>query len=129
VNPARSRSERVRRIRHPLSGGHGRRRAARVPYRNEEIVVEVHVHNELPGADGKTATTTYVRTRERPSPHFSGSLFSWRDHYHPIFQKIVPLVAEKEARDRRWLAWLARLSLWAAALAALATLGCECFRS
>jgi type II secretory pathway component PulM len=61
-------------------------------------------------------------------PGFSGSLFSWREHYHPIFQKMVPLYSAKAARERRFLAWLSRITLWAAVLAALTTVGCEYFR-
>lgn len=125
MNARRSRIERSGRIRHAINRSS---RAVRAPRGREEIVVEVHVHNELPRRDGKAPSAPYVRTYERQSVRFSGSLFSWREHYHPIFEKIVPLVAHKEARTRRWPAWLGRLSVWVAVLAALATVSCYCIQ-
>ena len=37
------------------------------------------------------------------------------------------MVADKEARERRFFSRLARFTLWVAVLAALTTVGCEYF--
>jgi len=100
----------------------------------DDVVVEVHVHNELPRPESPPTTSRdragamYFPPHRRPRPAFTGSLFSWRDHYHPIFEKIVPMVADKAERERRFLSRLARFTLWVAVLAALTTVGCEYFR-
>ncbi len=95
------------------------------------MVVEVHVHNELPRPENPTRDRSgamYIPPHRRPRPAFTGSLFSWRDHYHPIFEKIVPMVAGKAERERRFFSRLARFTLWVAVLAALTTVGCQYFR-
>jgi hypothetical protein len=128
----RSRIARSRQGQREVTRGGGRARAVRVSRGRDDVVVEVHVHNELPRPEEprrERAGAMYLPPHRRPRPSFSGTLFSWRDHYHPIFEKIVPVVTSKAERERRFLSRLARLTLWAAVLAALTTVGCEYFRS
>ena len=132
LKTTRQHSDRGRRYRRDAISRDGRAHAVRVSRGRDEIVLEVHVHNEMPAQDGAVVRTStrpsYIPPDRRSGPGFSGTLYSWREHYHPIFKKIVPLVADKAAREKRFLARLARLSLWAAVLAALTTVGCEYFR-
>jgi hypothetical protein len=117
------------RRRYARDRGDGMRpRAARVSRGRDDVVVEVHVHNQLPEpAAPEAGRAARAVTVERPALRFSGELFSWGDHYHPLFRKIVPMLTERQARQRRLLARLARYTVWTALLAALTTLGCNYF--
>ena len=130
MTPTRKRSEHGRRHRRRIPTDAGRPHAVRVPHGRDDVVVEVHVHNEIhyPEEPALSGAAIYVPP-ERSSPGFSGTLFSWREHYDPIFKKIVPLMSERAARHRRLLSWLGRLTVWVAALAALTTVGCQYFRA
>lgn len=97
-----------------------------VSKRRDDVLVEVHVHNQLPPPTVIAAVEqTAPPAGEWPRPAFSGRLYSWREHYHPLFEKIVPMLTEKQARRRRMMARVARITFWGAVLAGLTTLGCN----
>lgn len=125
----RKRLENRRTYRREIAEDDRRPRAVRVTHRAKDVVVEVHVHNELvPVAVAAGDENEYTPVDKRPRLEFHGDLFSWREHYDPLFRKIIPMVEEKRNRRRRYVAVIARLTLWGSVVAALTTLGCNVFR-
>ena len=86
------------------------------------------MHNELaPVAVATAEFDSSVHPDKRTRLEFHGDLFSWREHYDPLFKKIIPMVEEKRARRRKYVTVIARLTLWGSVVAALTTLGCNYF--
>lgn len=63
---------------------------------------------------------------EIPRPAFRGTLYSWRDHYQPIVQRLAPIVAEREKSSRGGTR-VRRLCLLAMLIVAVAAVGCGLF--
>jgi hypothetical protein len=129
VPTTRKRLENRRTYRREIAEDDTRPRAVRVTHHAKDVVVEVHVHNELAPVDvAADGEDQYMPVDRRPRVEFNGDLFSWREHYDPLFRKIIPMVEEQRSRRRQYVAVIARLTLWGSVVAALTTLGCNVFR-
>ena len=89
---------------------------------SENVVVNVHVHNEIAPADPSAAKRRARTTPPIRLPSFRGTLYSWKDHYQPIVNRLAPIVAQRE--KSRGGSRVRRLCLAAALIAAVAAVGC-----
>lgn len=126
----RKRLHQRRVYRREIADDDSRPRAVRLSSPSKDVVLEVHVHNELARLEvAASGEGDQLGSDTRRRLEFNGDLFSWREHYDPLFRKIIPMVAEKRARRRKYVAIIARLTLWGSVIAGLTTLGCNYFRS
>jgi hypothetical protein len=89
----------------------------------ENVVVNVHVHNEIPPAGDPSAANRRAKTAPPVRlPSFRGRLYSWKDHYQPIVNRLAPIIAQRE--KSRGGSRVRRLCLAAAVIAAVAAVGC-----
>ena len=96
VSHTRKRIDRRRRYRHDgVAELH-----AQVPVSakaGENVVVNVHVHNEIAPAGDPGAAKRRAKTAPPIRlPSFRGRLYSWKDHYQPIVNRLAPIVAQRE---------------------------------
>jgi hypothetical protein len=128
VKTPRNRTNRGRAYRHEQDVADGepvRARGVRVVRRgSDQVVLHVHVHNDINGASARRsgAQTSIAKRR----PYFTGLLYGWDEHYGPIAKKMGPVVdAMQRKAERSLLSRLRRIGLLIVALVSIVAVSCH----